>query len=56
MNTNKKILHDAVDSLKADDATSFKKHIKHAILLKIRQSVKNKKKELAKHIFKGINI
>lgn len=56
MNTNKKILNDAINSLKSDDAAGLKKHVTQALLLKIRQAVKNKKKELAKHIFKDIKI
>lgn len=56
MSDNKKILGDAIASLKNDDAAGLKKHVAHALLLKIRQAVRNKKKELAKKLFRNIKV
>ena len=56
MNTNNKILNDAIDALKADDAVALKKHVTQALILKIRKAVKNKQKELAKKLFRNVKV
>ncbi len=56
MSDTKKILNDAIASLKSDDAVGLKKHVTHALLLKIRKAIKTKKKELSKKLFRKLKV
>ncbi|MFN4975274.1 MAG: hypothetical protein ACK5GV_08525 [Bacteroidota bacterium] len=56
MSDTKKILNDAITSLKSDDAVGLKKHVTQALLLKIRKAIKDKKKELSKKLFRKLKI
>lgn len=53
MNT-KTILNDAITALKDDNSSELKRHIHKALLVKIREAVKNKKKQMAKKLFRNI--
>jgi hypothetical protein len=56
MSDTKKILNDAISSLRTDDAAGLKKHVTHALLIKIRKAIKNKKKELSKKLFRKLKV
>lgn len=56
MSDTKKILNDAIASLKGDDAVGLKKHVTNALLIKIRKAIKNKKKELSKKLFRKLKV
>jgi hypothetical protein len=50
----KTILANAINALKSDNSVELKKHIQDALLLKVRGAVKDKKKKMAKKVFRNI--
>jgi hypothetical protein len=56
MSDTNKILSDAIQSLKSDDAVGLKKHVTQALVLKIRKAIKNKKKELSRKLFRKLKV